>query len=165
MAKDGLINCKKCGTLFFQTSQREVCDECFKKELDLIDDIKSLKTSNNRIGIITKSLKEAIELYESIKDKVENVSVCDGNESALSEIVILPSYMSKGLEFDSIISYSKSDMDYLENPNVQKQRKALQDLIEKYGFEYEMLTWETKAENHKELKGLDDYYAYHLRNV
>lgn len=83
-------------------------------EETLIDDIKSLKTSNNRIGIITKSLKEAIELYESIKDKVENVSVCDGNESALSEIVILPSYMSKGLEFDSIISYSKSDMDYLE---------------------------------------------------
>ena len=35
MTKDGLINCKKCGTLFFKTSQREVCDECFKKELDL----------------------------------------------------------------------------------------------------------------------------------
>jgi hypothetical protein len=40
MAKDGLINCKKCGTLFFKTSEREICEECFRKELELIDDIK-----------------------------------------------------------------------------------------------------------------------------
>lgn len=39
MAKDGLVNCKKCGTLFFKRSEREVCDECFKKELDVIDKI------------------------------------------------------------------------------------------------------------------------------
>ena len=40
MAKDGLINCKKCGTLFFKTSEREICEECFRKELELIDEIK-----------------------------------------------------------------------------------------------------------------------------
>ena len=57
------------------------------------------------------------------------------------------------------------DMDYLENPNVQKQRNALKELIEKYGFQYKMLTWETKVENHKELKGIDDYYAYHKRGI
>ena len=39
MAKDGLVNCKKCGTLFFKNSGREICDECFKKELELIDKI------------------------------------------------------------------------------------------------------------------------------
>ena len=37
---DGLVNCKKCGTLFFKTSGREVCEECFKKELEVIDSIK-----------------------------------------------------------------------------------------------------------------------------
>ena len=42
MAKDGLINCKKCGTLFFKNSGREVCEECFKKELDIIDGIKKI---------------------------------------------------------------------------------------------------------------------------
>lgn len=40
MAKDGLVNCKKCGTVFFKTSGRELCEECFKKELSLIDDIR-----------------------------------------------------------------------------------------------------------------------------
>ena len=45
MARDGLINCKKCGTLFFKNSGREVCEECFKKELDTIDGIKKFVMS------------------------------------------------------------------------------------------------------------------------
>ena len=53
MAKDGLINCKKCGTLFFKTSEREICEECFKKELDIIDDIKKyiLSTKKDKVSI------------------------------------------------------------------------------------------------------------------
>lgn len=44
----GLINCKKCGTLFFKTSEREICEECFKKELDTIDEIKQYITSTGK---------------------------------------------------------------------------------------------------------------------
>jgi len=49
----GLINCKKCGTLFFKTSEREVCDECFKKELDFIDEIKAyiVKSGKDKVTI------------------------------------------------------------------------------------------------------------------
>ena len=46
---DGLINCKKCGTLFFKTSGREICEECFKKELDLIDNIWAILNINTEI--------------------------------------------------------------------------------------------------------------------
>lgn len=62
MAKDGLINCKKCGTLFFKNSGREVCEECFKKELDLIDEIRNF---------VAKSGKEKVTLEEI----TENVHV------------------------------------------------------------------------------------------
>ena len=48
MAKDGLINCKKCGTLFFKTSEREICEECFRKELDVIDNIKKYILTSNK---------------------------------------------------------------------------------------------------------------------
>lgn len=48
MAKDGLINCKKCGTLFFKNSGREVCEECFKKELELIDEIRAFVFSSGK---------------------------------------------------------------------------------------------------------------------
>jgi protein-arginine kinase activator protein McsA len=48
MAKDGLINCKKCGTLFFKNSGREVCEECFKKELEIIDAIRNYTNSQQK---------------------------------------------------------------------------------------------------------------------
>ena len=55
MAKDGLVNCKKCGTLFFKNSGREICEECFKKELELIDSI---------VAFINKSGKTKVTLEE-----------------------------------------------------------------------------------------------------
>ena len=57
------------------------------------------------------------------------------------------------------------DMDYLTNEDVQKQRDVLKEMIESNGFRYEIRTWDVKAENHADLKGLDDYLAYHYRGV
>lgn len=57
------------------------------------------------------------------------------------------------------------DMDYLTNKDVAKQREKIKQMIESNGFNYELVEWEVKAENHEDLKGLDDYYAYHLRGV
>lgn len=59
MAKDGLINCKKCGTLFFKNSGREVCEECFKKELELIDSIRAFVISNSKEKVILEEIEEA----------------------------------------------------------------------------------------------------------
>ena len=47
MAKEGLVNCKKCGTLFFKTSEREICEDCFNKELETIDKIKNFANSSS----------------------------------------------------------------------------------------------------------------------
>ena len=60
MAKDGLINCKKCGTLFFKTSGREVCEECFKKELELIDEIRGFINSNQKNKVSLTEINEAV---------------------------------------------------------------------------------------------------------
>lgn len=57
------------------------------------------------------------------------------------------------------------DMDYLTNEDVCKQRNVLKELVESYGFKYTMRKWNVKADNHPDLKGLDDYLAYHLRGV
>ncbi len=70
MAKDGLINCKKCGTLFFQTSEREICEECFKKELETIDDIRNyiIKTGKTKI-----SLEEVERNVNITKNDIEDL--------------------------------------------------------------------------------------------
>ncbi len=65
MTKDGLINCKKCGTLFFKNSGREVCEECFKKELSLIDDIINAVYSLNKSKATIDEICEITQLDKS----------------------------------------------------------------------------------------------------
>ncbi len=60
MAKDGLINCKKCGTLFFKNSGREVCEECFKKELELIDNIRNYITTSGKPKVTLEEISQAV---------------------------------------------------------------------------------------------------------
>ena len=52
----GLINCKKCGSLFIKGS-RDICDNCFKAELEVVEKIKAFinkkegqKTTVEEIG-------------------------------------------------------------------------------------------------------------------
>lgn len=42
----GLVNCKKCGTLFVR-STRDICDNCYKAEMEQVDKIKSFVISNS----------------------------------------------------------------------------------------------------------------------
>ncbi len=67
----GLINCKKCGSLFIRGS-RDICDNCFKAELELVEKIKAFVIKNpnpkttleeitNEIGINKNELEELIE--------------------------------------------------------------------------------------------------------
>lgn len=60
MAKDGLINCKKCGTLFFKNSGREVCEECFKKELVLIDEIRDYIASAQKPKVTLEEISSSV---------------------------------------------------------------------------------------------------------
>ena len=62
MAKQGLINCKKCGTLFFKTSEREICEECFKKELDTIDEIKAYINSTGKDKVPMDEISEHVKI-------------------------------------------------------------------------------------------------------
>ncbi len=65
MAKDGLINCKKCGTLFFKNSGREVCEECFKKELELIDDIRNCVNSIKKDKVTLEDIEQALNIQRA----------------------------------------------------------------------------------------------------
>lgn len=72
MAQHELVNCKKCGTLFFKTSGREICEECFKKELDVIDNIKRVVQNSEQDKIPLEDLPKitGIELAD-LKDLIE----------------------------------------------------------------------------------------------
>lgn len=60
MAKDGLVNCKKCGTLFFKTSGREICEECFKEELGVIDTIRECVLSFDKPKVTLEEISKEL---------------------------------------------------------------------------------------------------------
>ena len=86
----------------------------FKKDInELESDINNLKDKYNSVAVITKSKEEANNLYSILKDKVNGISIMDdSNKEFNKNLVIVPSYLAKGLEFDSVISYTDLENEY-----------------------------------------------------
>lgn len=78
---------------------------------------KQLEVGHINIAIITKDFNESIELYKEITNYGINVELISENlDKYTGGIIIIPSYLSKGLEFDSVIisdsnKYSKDILD------------------------------------------------------
>lgn len=83
---------------------------------EFINDINEMRKNNhNKIAIITKNKSETLKLYDLLKDHIDNISIINqtGKET-IDNVVILPSYISKGLEFDGVIAYSDEKNKYQE---------------------------------------------------
>jgi DNA helicase-2/ATP-dependent DNA helicase PcrA len=81
----------------------------------LVEDIKKLQSEYKSTALITKDNREAERLYELIKDEVD-ISLVDANSKSFKkELIIIPAYVSKGLEFDSVIIYNDRNNSYKKN--------------------------------------------------
>lgn len=90
------------------------CDSKSEMESELAQKIGSLKNKGyDTIAVICKNAKEAQELYSAIKGFVDIklVSLEDGEVEA--EVIIIPAYLAKGLEFDAVIVYNVSKGNYI----------------------------------------------------
>lgn len=81
----------------------------------MVEDIKTLQNEYKSTAVITKDNREAEALYELIKDEVD-ISLVDANSKAFrKDLIIIPAYVSKGLEFDSVIIYNDRGNSYKKN--------------------------------------------------
>ncbi len=80
---------------------------------DFLTDINNLKTTSKSIAIITKNDSEAEEVYNMLKDDLD-IMLIDGFGHIKRDLVVVPSYVAKGLEFDSVIIYADKDNKYQE---------------------------------------------------
>lgn len=80
---------------------------------DFLTDINNLKTTSKSIAIITKNDSEAEEVYNMLKDDLD-IMLIDGFGHIKRDLVAVPSYVAKGLEFDSVIIYTDEDNKYQE---------------------------------------------------
>ncbi|MGN1000535.1 MAG: HelD family protein [Bacilli bacterium] len=78
---------------------------------DLID----MKDNNlNRIAIITRDNEQALYLYDKMSsDKQFDIQLVSSVDTSIkNSSVIIPSYLSKGLEFDGVVVYNDSNDSY-----------------------------------------------------
>ena len=90
-----------------------------KKEIDLksslITDLNLLSSDYNRVALITKDEKEAKKLYELLEDNL-NISLVElGTTKYNKNLIIIPAYLAKGLEFDAVIVYNDRENSYHKN--------------------------------------------------
>lgn len=68
------------------------------------------------IAIIGKTLDECREMHACFKNAKEDISLITGKEDAYKGgIVIVPSYLAKGLEFDVVMIANANDEEYIED--------------------------------------------------
>lgn len=91
----------------------------FRKETNLkkqlLNDINYLKNEYKSVAIITKDDEEANEIYNLLKDNINIGKITINEEIFRKDLIVVPSYMAKGLEFDSVIVYNKINNIYKEN--------------------------------------------------
>lgn len=80
----------------------------------LIEEINNYKEKNyESIGIITKTASQTETLYELLKSNDIDVSaITKDDDSFTNGIVVIPSYLAKGLEFDVVFLYDVSNKNY-----------------------------------------------------
>lgn len=79
----------------------------------LLEDINKLKPNNKSIAIITKTDTEATKIYKLLKRYLDELTLIANNSKAFSRsLVVIPSYMAKGLEYDATIVYTEKENEF-----------------------------------------------------
>ena len=82
---------------------------------NLINDVKELKKESKSIAIITKTDDESEFIYDLLKEEIKDLSLLNSNSVGFNkEMIVIPSYVAKGLEFDSAIIYTDKLNNYKE---------------------------------------------------
>ncbi|WP_234117128.1 RNA polymerase recycling motor HelD [Clostridium hydrogenum] len=108
---------------------KEIYDECVERSGEeplirgfinneaikerILKDIKEYNEKGYKsIGIITRTVKEAEEVYNFLQGKVDVKVIMRDDDEYVNGTLVIPSYLSKGLEFDAVLVYNVGDENY-----------------------------------------------------
>lgn len=79
----------------------------------IVETVKVYKgDGHNSIGIITKNVDEVQRVYNYLKDRINIKMIVSENDEYVNDILVIPAYLAKGLEFDVVMIYNASDLRY-----------------------------------------------------
>ena len=79
---------------------------------DMDSDVSWLQEKYKNLAIITKNEETSSRVYELLKDKYPVSLVSFDTKEFNKDLLILPAYLAKGLEFDSVIVYQDQESYY-----------------------------------------------------
>ena len=107
--------------------------------LVLVNQINELLHNGSKtIAIICKDEEETDKVFKILKKQKINITkINEGKDEYTGGLCILPSYLSKGLEFDSVILYNANDLNYSDSDMDMKLlyvaiTRAMHDLVINY---------------------------------
>jgi len=88
-------------------------DNAESMEKDIVDNVKTfVEEGYGSIAVICKTAKEAEEVYGRLK-KLMSIKLVDSEDKEVEKgVMIIPSYLAKGLEFDAVLVYNVSSEKY-----------------------------------------------------
>ncbi|WP_461615649.1 HelD family protein [Clostridium sp. Marseille-QA1073] len=79
----------------------------------IVEEVKVHKDyGHNSIGIITKNIDEAQRVYNYLSDRINVKMIVSEDDEYVDDILVIPAYLAKGLEFDVVMIYNASDLRY-----------------------------------------------------
>ncbi|MCW6092398.1 AAA family ATPase [Clostridium sporogenes] len=79
----------------------------------IVEEVKVYKgDGHNSIGIITKNVDEAQRVYNCLRERINVKMIVSEDDDYVNDILVIPAYLAKGLEFDVVIIYNASDLRY-----------------------------------------------------
>lgn len=88
-------------------------DDQTHMEKSIVDDVKKFREQGyESIAIICKSMSDSLHLFQKIGKKVGAEFLNSDTFDSSKQVIILPVYMAKGLEFDAVLIYQTNDENY-----------------------------------------------------
>lgn len=92
----------------FERSGEEV-NELSGNTEEFVRAVAELAQKSPATCIITRNLKDAINVYNELKTHIDGLRICDNKSCELSHSpIVMPLALTKGLEFDNVVVYDKN---------------------------------------------------------
>ncbi|WP_259739958.1 RNA polymerase recycling motor HelD [Fructilactobacillus fructivorans] len=89
-----------------------VKDSSEELEQTLLSVIKQQLQKHETVAVITKDAASAKRVYQKVNARFDATLLKDSDRDMTSPVVVLPVYLAKGLEFDSVVAWDTSKRNY-----------------------------------------------------
>ncbi|HJA23928.1 MAG TPA: AAA family ATPase [Candidatus Limosilactobacillus intestinavium] len=87
---------------------------------DVMKTLQKYQDQHDKIAVIGKTLADSQEISEQLKQQgIDNTLIRTENQRLVDGIIVVPSYLAKGLEFDAVVVWDANDNKYHEEDERQ----------------------------------------------